>query len=281
MEDETVPDITEGSGRYVFDDPERPGQPGIPVWYHRPEGYTDTKPVVFVMHGMGRNADEYRDNWVAQSDARGFLVVAPEFAMEHFRDDWPYSLGNLAHEQDGKVVLNARKDWSLPIIDRIFADACRRAGSRRETFSLFGHSAGGQFVHRYMTFADTGLVDLAIAANPGFYTLPVRDEPFPYGLGGADVEDDAVARYFGRPLVILLGEADTEQGTSLRQTPEAMRQGPHRFARGKNYFSVARSEAERLGVPFNWRIESVHGVGHENAKLAGPAAAIIAAMAPK
>ncbi len=281
MKNSATPEIKPGSGQYVYEDPAANTGASIRIWYHQPNGFTAASPIVFVMHGMGRNADDYRDNWVSSADTHGFLVITPEFDMEQFPDDWPYSLGNLAHDEDGAVVLNPKKNWSLPVIDRIFEQVRDLTGTSRETFSLFGHSAGGQFVHRYMTFADSGAVDTAVAANPGFYTLPVQDEPFPYGLGGVDSLKTALTAYFARPMVILLGEADTLQTPNLRQTPEAMRQGPHRFARGRNYFETARREAERLGVPFNWRIETVPGVGHSNGELAAPAAAIIAEMAPK
>lgn len=280
MTNSAKPEIKPGSGRYTYIDPEENTGAAIRIWYHRPADYTAASPVVLVMHGMGRNADGYRDNWVSSADAHGFLVITPEFDMDQFPDDWPYSLGNLAHDEDGAIVLNPKEKWSLPVIDRIFAQVRDLTGTARKTFSLFGHSAGGQFVHRYMTFADSGLVDVAVAANPGFYTLPVQEEAFPYGLGGVDSLETALADYYARPVVILLGEADTLQTPNLRQTPEAMRQGPHRFARGQNYFATAQREADRLGVPFNWRLETVPNVGHSNGELAEPAGAIIAEMAP-
>jgi len=266
--------------RHTYNDPETNTGAAIRIWYHRPANFSAASPIVLVMHGMGRNADGYRDNWVSSADAHGFLVITPEFDTDQFPDDWPYSLGNLARDDDGGIAFNSKEKWSLPIIDRIFEQVRDLTGTCRTTFSLFGHSAGGQFVHRYLTFADSGLVDVAIAANAGWYTLPTQEEAFPYGLGGADTLETALADFYARPVVILLGEADTLQTPNLRQTPEAMRQGPHRFARGQNYFAIARGEAERLGVPFNWRLETVPGVAHSNGELAQPAAAIIAAMAP-
>jgi len=280
MKNSATPEIKHGSGRYTYNDPETNTGAAIRIWYHRPANFSAASPIVLVMHGMGRNADGYRDNWVSSADTHGFLVITPEFDTDQFPDDWPYSLGNLARDDDGGIAFNSKEKWSLPIIDRIFEQVRDLTGTCRTTFSLFGHSAGGQFVHRYLTFADSGLVDVAIAANAGWYTLPTQEEAFPYGLGGADTLETALADFYARPVVILLGEADTLQTPNLRQTPEAMRQGPHRFARGQNYFAIARGEAERLGVPFNWRLETVPGVAHSNGELAQPAAAIIAAMAP-
>ena len=57
------------------------------------------------------------------------------------------------------------------------SDASRtaRAGSRRERFLLYGHSAGGQVVHRLMTFGYSRRLEKVVAANCGSYTLPVFD----------------------------------------------------------------------------------------------------------
>ena len=75
------------------------------------------------------------------------------------------------------------------------------------------------------------------------------------------------------PLVILLGENDTNpNSSSLRKTEEAMRQGEHRYARGKYFYTTAKSKAEELNLQFNWKIFTVQNVGHSNDGLA-PAAA--------
>ena len=126
-----------------------------------------------------------------------------------------------------------------------------------------------------MTFTGGPRVDLAIAANPGWYTMTTRKEKFPYGLGGTKVTDDDLRRLYARPLVVLLGEDDTQRGTYLRTTPEADRQGANRLERGKTYFAGAKRNALARKMPFNWKLQTVPGVGHKNAGMAGPAADLI------
>jgi len=46
----------------------------------RPAGLTADRPIVFVMHGMRRNADDYRDQWHELAKEHNFLLVVPEFS---------------------------------------------------------------------------------------------------------------------------------------------------------------------------------------------------------
>lgn len=269
--------IEPGAGRFLFQDPETGTGKTMPVWTYRPKGFTPDTPVLFVMHGVNRNADDYRDNWIALADEHNLLIVAPEFSKKDFPSAWAYNLGNVMSSAgaDGKRLPAPRKDWSFPIIDRIFAAVRAATGSRRTTFSIFGHSAGAQFVHRYLTFTGGPALDIAIAANAGWYTLPTDAERFPYGIARTGLSDADLRTAFGKRLIILLGEEDTQQDKYLRTTAEAMRQGPTRLERGKTYFETARKTAAKIGAPFNWRMVFVPGVGHSNADMAGPAAELV------
>ena len=54
----------------------------------------------------------------------------------------------------------------------------------RERPYLWGHSAGGQFVHRALATQDSAQFEAAGAGNAGWYTMPTLDRPYPEGLGG-------------------------------------------------------------------------------------------------
>lgn len=271
------PSIDTGAGRFLYKDPATATGKSLWVWTYRPASFTADSPIVFVMHGVKRNADIYRNNWITLADYHGFLIVAPEFSRDDFPGSWHYNLGNVMYRADssGTLAANAERYWSFPIIDRVFDQVRGLTKTNRKSFNLFGHSAGGQFVHRYMTFTGGSRVDLAIAANPGWYTMTARKEKFPYGLGGTKVTDDDLRRFFSRRLIVLLGEDDTQRGTYLRTTAEADRQGANRLERGKTYFDDAKRNAQASGMPFNWKLQTVPGVGHKNAGMAGPAADLI------
>lgn len=271
------PRIDAGAGRFLYKDPAAATGKSLWVWTYRPKSFTAENPIVFVMHGVKRNADVYRNNWISLAEYHGFLIVAPEFSRDDFPGSWHYNLGNVMYRADssGTLAANAQRYWSFPIIDRVFDQVRDLTKTNRTSFSLFGHSAGGQFVHRYMTFTGGPLVDLAIAANPGWYTMTTRKERFPYGLDGTQLTDEDLHRLYSRKLVVLLGEDDTRRGTYLRTTVEADRQGANRLERGKTYFAEAKRHAIALGMPFNWTLQTVPGVGHKNAGMAGPAAELI------
>jgi alpha-beta hydrolase superfamily lysophospholipase len=74
------------------------------------------------------------------------------------------------------------------------------------------------------------------------------------------------------PVTVLLGEADTDpEHASLNRSPEALAQGPHRYARGLNFFETASKAAGWSSVPFGWQLATVPGADHDNRKMA-PAA---------
>jgi len=254
--------IGEGPARITFAEPSAGGE--MPVWLHRPAAWRPGGPVVAVLHGAGRTARGYRDTWAVHAEQRGFLLVCPEFSQAAYPGSAAYN--------DGASAGRPPEAWSFWALPRAVAAARRAVGEDAAPagrFHLYGHSAGSQFSHRYNWLCDAEGVDRMVFANAGFYTWPDITQAFPYGLAGTMAGEAALRRGLARPVVVLLGEQDVSvTDPDLRQTPEAMRQGPHRFGRGQAFFAAAREAAARLGVPFGWRMAFVPGVGHSNAGMA-------------
>ncbi|MGL4635067.1 MAG: hypothetical protein ACRCWF_03720 [Beijerinckiaceae bacterium] len=247
------------------------GTGSLNVLYHKPSAASPQSPVVFVLHGVGRNADEYRQAWIAHAERCNFILLVPEFTAEVFSQGAGYQQGGMfgANRQP-----KPRAEWNFFIIDRVFERVKALGATKRDTFGIYGHSAGAQFLHRYVTFADSSKLDVAIIANSGWYTLPDRDQAYPYGLKGAEVSNDALKRMAAKPVLVLLGDADVDTNDpNLRKSPEANLQGPHRFARGQNYFSKVQAMAGSMATPFNWTLKTVPGVAHSNSLMAPAAAA--------
>ena len=165
-----------------------------------------------------------------------------------------------------------REAWSQAIPGRVFA-LLRQAGvtTRSQAF-LWGHSAGGQFVHRLMGTQPHDPFQAAGPANAGWYTLPTLERRYPEGLGGIGLTRDDVARLLQYPMVIFAGDQDL-QAENLPSHPAAMAQGPTRFARAHHYLAQGQAEAARLGVTCGWRLVVVPGIGHEGMRMAAVAAA--------
>lgn len=131
-----------------------------------------------------------------------------------------------------------------------------------ETYDLFGHSAGGQILHRLVIFHPNSKADRILAANSGWYTVPTFEQEFPYGLKDSGITEDQLEAAFSTNLVVFLGEEDDADETrgSVRRTSEADRQGTYRLERGKYFFRKAREAADALDVDFEWKLEVVPGV---------------------
>ncbi len=252
--------IGPGAGSFRFVDGSSGGRKPLTVWYYRPPRLSVAAPVVFVMHGVKRDADSYRDTWMAAAELFGFLLLCPEFAKK----DYPrsaYGLGNLI---DGAGESLPEDEWTFNVIEDLFDSVKEATGNTSERYHIYGHSAGGQFVHRLALFMPQARYETAITANAGWYTMPTfGGSRFPYGLKGSAGTPENLKKTFGRRLVILLGESDTDANDPhLRKSSAASRQGANRFERGQAFHATAREEAEDLGVTLNWRLETVPGAVH-------------------
>jgi hypothetical protein len=142
-------------------------------------------------------------------------------------------------------------------------------------YSLFGHSAGGQFLDRLAAFVPTEARRIVVA-NAGSYVFPSLEIDAPFGLGkvySGTQGEAALRRYLEQPLTIYLGQGDIRDD-ERNDYPEALAQGASRFQRGVNVFNAAKTLAQTRGWPFNWRLVELPGVGHDARKmLAAPQAA--------
>ena len=243
----------------------RAGRP-VTVWYFVPAGATSDTPVVFVMHGVSRNAEDYLADWIPYAQRQVFLVVVPEFSEKGFPGAEGYAYGNTV-DKAGRPV--AREQWSFSMIEPAFDAVRDKLGNYSERYSIYGHSAGAQFVQRFIYFVPRARVLRAVCANAGWYMLPDLDVAFPYGLKNTEVSDADLRHALGLPMVVLLGTADVDpHHPQLRHTPESEAQGAYRFARGKFFFARGEEVARTLGTPFGWRLAEAPGIAHSDRGMA-------------
>ncbi|WP_449257413.1 hypothetical protein [Bosea sp. (in: a-proteobacteria)] len=257
-----------GRGEWTFDDPV---WQAIQVETYTPEACAARPcPLLIVIHGNGRDAARSRDDWVAAAKRHGVLVAAPRFDKARFSGRL-FQQGNARREPD-------RAKWTFGIVERLF-DAARAAGRAEGAgYRLFGHSAGGQFVHRMALLMPEARFSKAVVANAGYYTLPLDAAAaggfaYPYSLGGTPATDAILRAALGKHVTVMLGDRDTDPAhRELNRSPGAEEQGATRFARGKRFMADIRAAAARLGLTLEWREVVVPGVAHQQKRMARAAA---------
>ncbi len=262
-----------GPNTVRYDDPAFPGRP---VWLHsaRPLRYHPATPVLFVHHGVGRNGAAYRDYWGRFVDEAELLAVAIEFPESSFPDYLCYHFGNL-HAADGTP--NPCAQWTYGVVPRLF-DAMRAQGvTQRQRYGQFGHSAGGQFVHRMLSFGFRDRVAVAVSANAGTYAMPDLATPWPFGLGDTALDADALRALLVFPLTVLTGTGDIKTtGRYFPKGPRSMRQGATRHERAHSYVRNGHAAASALQTRCAWTLVDVPGVGHDGAGMSAAAVPLVA-----
>lgn len=255
--------LAPGRSGFIFSDW---AGPALPVWAYVPKGVNmQDAPIMFLLHGAKRAPRRYLEEWVDLAQQDGFIIIAPEFAKPDFPKSTHYNLGNLF--RDGE--LQPEQNWSYSAIEPLFDQVVAKLGSTRKAYTLYGHSAGSQFVHRFLFLKPDARVSRLLAANAGWYTFAAPEVAWPFGLGGVPVSEDELRQALAKDVVILLGDLDSDpQHESLNRSQGAMAQGPHRFARGQSFYESARKLAEGRGWEFNWSLRVVPGVAHSNGGIA-------------
>ncbi len=283
--------LNPGAGSFIWRDTTGQSDPNkdLRVFYYRPEVVTADTPVWTIMHGTGRDASDYRDRFITEAQAQGAIVIAPEFNDA----DWPgsrsYNLGNIATDDVAGATPRPKQEWSFSKIEPLF-DYVKSQEPTLQTneYYMFGHSAGAQFVHRFLAWEPNNRVKLAVSANAGWYTVPDTNGTYgvdwPYSISNTPDYNPATAAYDPLPtsnltnylsnekLVVLLGDEDLLRTSNLRQTPQADAQGLNRFERGQFFFNEAKAEAAALGVNLSWELGVVPGIGHSSSDMAIAAA---------
>jgi predicted esterase len=263
---ETIP-LKNGQDSFVMYAYQESERKSIKVWTYKPESWKDKNKVVFVMHGGGRNADDYLNAWIELADKNNLLIVAPEFEnkfSKYTTND--YQEGNLFTFFGTK---NPKSEWAYTVVENIFDHIKSVNSITNEQYDIFGHSAGGQFVHRMVMLMPESRIGTAISANSGFYSLPNEKLEFPYGIQntGIDLKPELKKAYKKR-LIILLGELDNDPSLgTFRTTDLAMEQGAYRLERGANFYKTNKELKNKNNWEFNWTIDTIKNVGHDYKKM--------------
>ena len=158
-------DKDQGAGSFVFhDDEAASSRRTMRVFCFFPRSSAPSARIIIAMHGVDRAAAKFRDLLAPQAERNGQILLVPEFDSNQFPGVHLYNFGGVRLPPPNNTVL-PRERWNFAIIDRLFRFVKHAIGSDRETFGLFGNSAGAQYVLRYLALTEAATVDLAVAAK--------------------------------------------------------------------------------------------------------------------
>lgn len=286
--------IEEGSGAFLMEGGVGHKEKTIRIYYHKPINFAPDSPILMVIAGSGRDADEYRDSWKEASEKYGVLILSPQYPKQEY-DFGGYHLGGVMHDLNLENCVSYKKksnivhldeskfsykinanseEWIFNDFDRIFDSVVSTLGSRQTRYDIFGHSAGGQILHRFVLFHHNSKANRILASNSGFYTMPDLTSSVPYGLKDTQVGNQHLKASFKKELVLFLGELDNENETGgiLLRSPTFDKQGFHRLERGKYFYREAKLTASTLNVDFKWKLEIIPHIGHDFRKMGAAAA---------
>lgn len=246
-------------------------KPDLDVYYHLPEIINNETKVLFVIHGNSRNADNYLNTWIKLAKDKNYAIFAPHFKRSQF-----ISFNTLQMSTSSGRIRNEANLYLNNSIDLLFDYIKSLFDLSQDSYDIYGHSAGAQFVHRYLLFSKSPKVNKAVAANAGWYTF-LDGSNFPYGINNPpiDFSSQNVINFLNMDLHIHIGSADTDISSSVNQSEGANSQGLNRFQRANNFFNYTTKIVEENDLNYNWSFLVVDGVAHSNSRMSKAAAKVI------
>ena len=246
-------------------------KPDLDVYYHLPEIINDETKILFVIHGNSRNADNYLNTWIKLAKDKNYAIFAPHFKRSQF-----ISFNTLQMSTSSGRIRNEANLYLNNSIDLLFDHIKPLFDLSQDSYDIYGHSAGAQFVHRYLLFSNSPKVNRAVAANAGWYTF-LDGSNFPYGINNPPIDFNSqnVINFLNMDLHIHIGSADTDISSSVNQSEGANNQGLNRFQRANNFFNYTTKIVEKNDLNYNWSFLVVDGVAHSNSRMSKAAAEVI------
>ena len=261
--------------------------------------------VLFVIHGMTRNAKATRDSMSRAIGSRNAktLIIAPLFKAVSAGDtsttypldhaEWTsdgWNIGNNTINKTGKTRLS-----SYSVMDHLISSYSASSyfpGIKSAT--LAGHSAGGQFTQRYALAAKGSPANLVyVVVNPGTlaylnayrpsgsvntpsFSIP-RDcsgyDNYKYGLTNKNStpylqsmsNQQLITQYLARNVTYLIGQDDIYHDEGLNTSCKAQKQGDNRYERSKYFFA----HLNKYFANNRHRLFEVPNVGHSSSGMYG------------
>ena len=233
------------------------------------------KNIMVIAHGMLSNtenasdvAKQYITRWIPYADEYGLLLIAPVFDTARF--------GNLGGGYGGYRNLFGKNISADQFVNNIVDRSSNYTSSRSNSFYLYGHSAGGQFVNRYIVTHPDRIIRAVISAA-GRYSYPTKSSKWPYGAGDLSktiawkdgtqqsvyvsklLKNYAVA---SKKVSIVIGSTDIKP-----QPKRPAHVGNNRIEFAHSWARAMNENAKKFGIKGNVNVDIIPNVGHSSSKL--------------
>ncbi|VXB05379.1 conserved hypothetical protein [Flavobacterium sp. 9AF] len=250
----------------------------LAVYYHIPQNLTSSTPMVIIFHGTERNAIDYRNTIVNQCEQYGFIAIVPEFSEQNFPGGDGYNLGNVYVDGDNPSIntLNPENEWTFSILEPLFDFFKNKTSNTSTSYHIYGHSAGGQFAHRFLMFKPNARVNKSVVSAGGWYTVPNTNVNFPYGISQSVLETMSMPAFLNKKIFVQVGINDDDPNAAgLRHNSFADAQGLHRKERATYYYNFCQQYATTNNLSFNWSFHLVPNADHDYVKASINAAYLL------
>ena len=210
---------------------------------YTPKQYDRTKdwPVLVSVHGTDGRPEKYLDMCRRDADKHGVVVIAPWFDFPTYDHYGTWSMRHLGMPRADLMLLD------------IITDVGKKLRIQADRVMLYGHSQGGQFVHRFV-LAHPQRVARAAAAAPGGIVLPDPKKGFPNGTAAnprlPDLAPLDYAALVQMEMAVIVGAEDDQAHLDM----------------AKRLATAAEGYAKRHGLPCRVQhmVVPKHGHGGRN-----------------
>ena len=233
------------------------------------------KNILVIAHGMlSKNdkasdvAKKYISRWVKYADKHELLLIAPVFDTPRF--------GNLGGGYGGYRNLFGKYIPADEFVNKLVSRYSFQTSSRSKRFYLYGHSAGGQFVNRYVVSHPDKIIHAVISAA-GRYSYPTTSSAWPYAAGklSKDITWEDGSKNSVSITKSLRNYALAASKVSIVVGSKDIKSQPKRPAHiGNTRIELAHGwaremnqNAKRYGINGSIKVNVIQGVGHSSSAL--------------
>ncbi len=224
---------------------------GLRYWFRPAPPARDPAALLVVVHGVRRRPLELLETFAPLAAAQPCHLLVPWFESPRHAD----------YQRLGRPGLGQRADLHLIALVQMLG---QQHAMQHQRMLLFGHSAGAQFVHRFV-FAHPERVRRYALGAAGWYTLPDEQQEFPLGTRHALPGFPRLSpeRFLRVPAQVFVGSRERASGPTLRRDPLLDRiQGVDRLQRATRWAQAMNQAARSRGLAPPVGVRRLPGAAH-------------------